>query len=77
MTTEDAKYADLSLGKETQRQRDIKNRRGKGKMLRGWMRSSCAVREYVTANVKVAPVLGSIPASSYTVETEGQKMKQC
>jgi hypothetical protein len=39
VTTEDAKYADLSMGKETQRQRDIKNRKGKGKMLRGWMRS--------------------------------------
>ncbi len=31
----------------------------------------------MTANAKVATVLGSIPASSDTVESEGRQMKQC
>ncbi len=31
----------------------------------------------LTANAKVAIVLGSIPASSDTVESEGRQMKQC
>ncbi len=31
----------------------------------------------MTANAKVAKVLGSIPASSDTVESEGRQMKQC
>jgi len=35
-----------------------------------WMRSSRVV------NAKVATVLGSIPASSDTVESEGRQMKQ-
>ncbi len=33
--------------------------------------------KHLTANAKVATVLGSIPASSDTVESERQKMKQC
>ncbi len=33
--------------------------------------------ERLTANAKVATVLGSIPASSGTVESEGRQMKQC
>ncbi len=33
--------------------------------------------ERLTANAKVATVLGSIPASSDTVESEGRQMKQC
>ncbi len=33
--------------------------------------------ERLTANAKVATVLGSIPASSVTVESEGRQMKQC
>ncbi len=35
----------------------------------GWL-------ERPTVNAKVATVLGSVPASSDTVESEGQKMKQ-
>ncbi len=31
----------------------------------------------LTANAKVATVLGLIPASSDTVESEGRHMKQC
>jgi hypothetical protein len=31
----------------------------------------------VTANAEVATVLGSIPTSSDTVESEGRQMKQC
>jgi hypothetical protein len=45
-----------------------------------WMRSSRVVvrgLEHLTANAAVATVLGSIPASSDTVESEGQHMKQC
>ncbi len=34
------------------------------------------VDERLTANAKVATVLGSIPASSDTVESEGRQMKQ-
>ncbi len=33
--------------------------------------------EHLTANAKVATVLGSLPASSDTVESEGRQMKQC
>jgi hypothetical protein len=33
--------------------------------------------ERLTANALVATVLGSIPASSDTVESEGRQMKQC
>jgi hypothetical protein len=33
--------------------------------------------ERLTANAVVAIVLGSIPASSDTVESEGRQMKQC
>ncbi len=33
--------------------------------------------ERQTANGEVATILGSIPTSSDTVETEGRKMKQC
>ena len=33
--------------------------------------------ECLAVNAKVATVLGSIPASSDTVESEGQQMKQC
>jgi hypothetical protein len=41
------------------------------------MRYSREMLERLTANAMVATVLGSIPASSDTVESEGQKMKQC
>jgi hypothetical protein len=44
-----------------------------------WMRSSLVVRawlERLTAHAEVATVLGSIPASSDTVESEGRQMKQ-
>ncbi len=33
--------------------------------------------ERLTANAVVATVLGSTPASSDTVESEGRQMKQC
>jgi hypothetical protein len=33
--------------------------------------------ERLIANAKVATVLGSIPASSDTVDSEGRQMKQC
>jgi hypothetical protein len=33
--------------------------------------------ERLTANTEVATVLGSIPASSDTKESEGRQMKQC
>jgi hypothetical protein len=33
--------------------------------------------EHLTANAEVATVLGSIPASSDTVESKGRQMKQC
>jgi hypothetical protein len=33
--------------------------------------------EHLTVNAKVATVLGSIPASSDTVESEGQQIKRC
>ncbi len=33
--------------------------------------------ERLTANPEVATVLGSIPASSDTVESKGWEMKQC
>jgi len=33
--------------------------------------------ERLTADAKVATVLGSIPASSDTLESEGRQMKQC
>jgi hypothetical protein len=42
-----------------------------------WMRSSLQWLERLTANAEVASVLGSIPASSDAVETEGRQMKQC
>jgi hypothetical protein len=43
-----------------------------------WMRSRQVVRASdLTANAEVATVLGSIPACSDTVETEGRQMKQC
>jgi hypothetical protein len=35
-----------------------------------WMRSSLVVLERLTANAEVAPVLGSIPASSDTVKSK-------
>ncbi len=35
------------------------------------------LRVCLTANAKVATVLGSIPASSDTVKSKGQQMKQC
>jgi hypothetical protein len=38
-----------------------------------WMSSSRVVR----ANAVVATVLGSIPASSDSVESEGRQLKQC
>ncbi len=48
------------------------------KSSREWMRSSREViRACLTANVKVTTVLGTIPASSDTVKSEVQQMKQC
>jgi hypothetical protein len=41
------------------------------------MRSTLVVTERLTANAEVAKVLGSIPASSDIVESEGRQMKQC
>jgi hypothetical protein len=41
-----------------------------------WMRSSQVVRAS-GCNSEIATVLGSIPASSDTVESEGRQMKQC
>ncbi len=41
----------------------------------GWDLSNCLER--LAVNIKVATVLGSIPASSDTVESEGRQMKQC
>jgi hypothetical protein len=41
-----------------------------------WMRSSRVVRAS-EANAVVATVLGSISASSDTVESKGRQMKQC
>jgi hypothetical protein len=42
------------------------------------MRSSRMVRaQRLAVDAKVATVLGSIPASSDTVESEGRQMKQC
>jgi len=48
----------------------------------GWMPDKCmrsnrVVRTRPTANAEVATVLGSIPASSDTVKSEGWQMKQC
>jgi hypothetical protein len=40
------------------------------------MRSSRESLERPTANAEVAAVLGSIPASFDTVESEGRRMKQ-
>ncbi len=34
-------------------------------------------RQRMKANAEVATVLGSIPSSSDTVESEGRQMKQC
>ncbi len=42
-----------------------------------WMRSIRVVRECLTANAKVTTFLGSIPASSDTMESEGRQMKKC
>jgi hypothetical protein len=43
--------------------------------VRGW---DLAERlERLTANAEVVTVLGTIPASSDTVESEGRQMKQC
>jgi hypothetical protein len=41
------------------------------------MRCSRVARERLTASGEVATVLGSIPASSDTVGSEGRQMKQC
>jgi hypothetical protein len=41
-----------------------------------WMRSSQWL-ERLAANAVVATVLGSIPASSDSVESEGRQMEQC
>ncbi len=42
---------------------------------RGWDLAKCLER--LAVNAKVATVLGSIPASSDTVESEWRQMKQC
>jgi hypothetical protein len=51
---------------------------GRGRFLRG---STWAIGDYTPSkqvnNAEVATVLGSIPASSDTVESEGLQMKQC
>ncbi len=41
------------------------------------MRSIAEWLERLTANAVVATVLGSIPATSDTVESEGRQMEQC
>jgi hypothetical protein len=38
---------------------------------------SSGVVAHLTDNAKVATVLGSIPAYTHTVESEGQQIKQC
>jgi hypothetical protein len=43
---------------------------------RVWIISSGVVRA-LTANIKVATVLGSIPAFSDTMESEGRQTKKC
>ncbi len=40
-------------------------------------RDQAQLLERLTANAKVAKVLGSIPASSDTVESKGRRMQQC
>jgi hypothetical protein len=40
-------------------------------------RSTILASERLTANAEVATVLGSIPATFDTVESEGRQMKQC
>jgi hypothetical protein len=42
-----------------------------------WMHDQAEWLEHLTVNVKVATVLGSVPASSDTVESEERQMKQC
>ena len=49
----------------------------KGGATKLWMRYNRVVIECLAVNAKVAIVLGSIPASSDTVESEGRQMKQC
>ncbi len=49
---------------------------GKTQVIINCMRSSRVVG-VLTANAKVATVLGSIPASPEAVESEGREMKQC
>ncbi len=44
---------------------------------RGWMRSIAEFLERLAVNAKGATVMGSIPESSDTVESEGRQMKQC
>ncbi len=48
---------------------------------RGWdifsRRDLAEWSERLTANVKVATAMGSIPTSFDTVESEGRQMKQC
>jgi hypothetical protein len=46
------------------------NKQGMDRDLAEWL-------ERLTANAVVATVLGSIPASSDTVESVGRQMKQC
>ncbi len=41
------------------------------------MKSIAEWLERLTANAVVATVLGSIPATSDTVESEGRQMEQC
>jgi hypothetical protein len=41
------------------------------------IQTSCYLLESLANNAEVATVLGSIPASSDTVESEGRKTKQC
>jgi hypothetical protein len=41
-----------------------------------WMRSSRVWLERLAVKAKRATIMGSIPSSSDTVETEGQQMKQ-
>ncbi len=44
--------------------------------LYSWMKSIAVWLERLTINAKAATVLGSMPASSVTVESEGRQMKQ-
>ncbi len=48
-----------------------------GSFVYRWMRNPAEELDRLTVNAKLAKVLGSIPVSSETVETDGRQMKPC